>query len=80
MVLKNSTYNKFSAVMFLLLSGLTIFRAAEAVSMDYYMFRCPMLELIVRDTVNRALQSDPTLAAGLIRMHFHDCFIQVHFF
>lgn len=80
MVIKNCTYNKFSVVMFLLLSGLTMFRAAEAVSMNYYIMRCPMVELIVRDTVNRALQFDPTLAAGLIRMHFHDCFIQVHFF
>ncbi|KAL1821474.1 hypothetical protein DCAR_0417890 [Daucus carota subsp. sativus] len=76
MVIKNSTYNKVSVVMFLLISGLTMFRAAEALSMNYYIMRCPMVELIVKDTVNRALQSDPTLAAGLIRMHFHDCFLQ----
>ena len=78
-MIKNSTYNKVSVVMFLLLSVLTMFRAAEALSMNYYIMRCPMVELIVKDTVNRALQSDPTLAAGLIRMHFHDCFLQVPF-
>ncbi|KAK1301214.1 Peroxidase 47 [Acorus calamus] len=48
----------------------------EALSMDYYVTRCPFVESIVRNTVNQALQNDPTLAAGLLRMHFHDCFVQ----
>ncbi|XP_021889861.1 peroxidase 47-like [Carica papaya] len=50
---------------------------AEALNMNYYIMTCPFAEAIVRNTVNRALQADPTLAASLIRMHFHDCFIQV---
>lgn len=56
-------------------SGLR-FGRVNGLSMNYYMMRCPFAEMIVKNTVNRALQSDPTLAAGLIRMHFHDCFIQ----
>ncbi|XP_034689817.1 peroxidase 47 [Vitis riparia] len=48
----------------------------HGLSMDYYMMDCPIAEFIVRDSVTSALQSDPTLAAGLVRMHFHDCFIQ----
>ncbi|WCJ30593.1 Peroxidase superfamily protein [Euphorbia peplus] len=50
--------------------------AVNGLGMQYYLMRCPLAELIVQNTVTRALQSDPTLAAALLRMHFHDCFIQ----
>lgn len=49
---------------------------ADGLSMNYYLMSCPVAEIIVKSTVSRALQADPTLAAGLVRMHFHDCFIE----
>ncbi|XP_040996674.1 peroxidase 47 isoform X2 [Juglans microcarpa x Juglans regia] len=49
---------------------------ANGMSMNYYMMSCPFAEPIVKNTVIRALQADPTLAAALLRMHFHDCFIE----
>lgn len=48
-------------------------------SMGYYMMSCPMAEQMVQNSVDNALRADPTLAAGLIRMLFHDCFIEVTF-
>ncbi|KAK5835139.1 Peroxidase 47 -like protein [Gossypium arboreum] len=48
----------------------------DGLRMDYYIMSCPFAESIVKSTVNRALQDDPTLAAALVRMHFHDCFIE----
>ncbi|KVH89629.1 heme peroxidase [Cynara cardunculus var. scolymus] len=53
-----------------------MFRCSNGLSMNYYMMNCPMAEFIIQNSVRSALTSDPTLAAGLIRMHFHDCFIQ----
>ncbi|XP_027934639.1 peroxidase 47-like [Vigna unguiculata] len=49
---------------------------ADGLNMNYYLMTCPFVEPVVKNTVNRALLQDPTLAAALIRMHFHDCFIQ----
>ncbi|KNA23691.1 hypothetical protein SOVF_022840 [Spinacia oleracea] len=48
----------------------------DALSMNYYIMTCPMIEGIVRNAVSSALQDDPTLAGPLLRMHFHDCWIQ----
>lgn len=48
-----------------------------ALSVDYYAMGCPFAEYMVRDVVNKAVMADPTLAAGLLRLHFHDCFVQV---
>ncbi|XP_057996043.1 peroxidase 25 isoform X1 [Hevea brasiliensis] len=42
----------------------------------FYAFPCPQAEAIVRSTVEAHFQKDPTIAAGLLRLHFHDCFVQ----
>ncbi|KAL7231093.1 hypothetical protein ACSBR2_009376 [Camellia fascicularis] len=61
-------------ILVVILSGMR--NGAYGLSMSYYIMSCPLADLIVKNTVSRALRSDPTLAAGLIRMHFHDCFLQ----
>lgn len=60
----------------LLLIGVQM-RGSNGLSNFYYGMSCPFVEMIVRNVVNQALQKDPTLAAGLLRLHFHDCFVQV---
>ncbi|KAL5982812.1 Peroxidase 47 [Asimina triloba] len=50
--------------------------SVHALSMDYYAMRCPFAEMRVRNAVNRALREDPTLSGPLLRMHFHDCFVE----
>ncbi|XP_050128997.1 peroxidase 25-like [Malus sylvestris] len=37
---------------------------------------CPKAEATVRSTVESYYNKDPTIAAGLLRLHFHDCFVQ----
>lgn len=43
----------------------------------YYSGSCNMAEFIVKDEVTKAFFQDRGLAAGLVRLHFHDCFVRV---
>ncbi|KAL0559333.1 hypothetical protein IC582_003941 [Cucumis melo] len=45
-------------------------------SVGFYSKSCPKVESIVRSTVESYFKADPTIAAGLLRLHFHDCFVQ----
>ncbi|XP_065852923.1 cationic peroxidase 2-like [Euphorbia lathyris] len=42
----------------------------------FYSTTCPTAETVVRTTVQSHFNSNPSIAPGLLRMHFHDCFIQ----
>ncbi|KAG5000540.1 hypothetical protein AAZX31_08G177600 [Glycine max] len=48
----------------------------QGTRVGFYSSACPLAESIVKSTVTTHVNSDSTLAAGLLRMHFHDCFVQ----
>ncbi|GAA0186220.1 peroxidase [Lithospermum erythrorhizon] len=43
---------------------------------NFYSSTCPKAEQIVQDYVSKHIPNAPSLAAALIRMHFHDCFVR----
>jgi len=42
----------------------------------FYAISCPMAEIIVESVVQKAVMKEPRMAASLLRLHFHDCFVQ----
>ncbi|RZS24991.1 hypothetical protein BHM03_00058143 [Ensete ventricosum] len=48
----------------------------EGLSFTFYKSTCPNLESIVRSYLKQLFQSDISVASGLLRLHFHDCFVQ----
>jgi hypothetical protein len=53
--------------------------AAEATKLTpfFYDKSCPQLFSIVKAEVQEAVAKEKRMAASLVRLHFHDCFVQV---
>ncbi|XP_027333445.1 peroxidase 46 [Abrus precatorius] len=63
------------------LSCLFIFFAASSFSsgslvFNFYAPSCPNAEIIVRDTVRSFCSDDPSIPGKLLRLVFHDCFVE----
>ena len=44
---------------------------------SFYSKTCPNVNAIVREVVRNFTMIEPRMPAILIRLHFHDCFVQV---
>jgi peroxidase len=49
----------------------------KGLSWSFYDSSCPKLESIIRKELKKVFKKDIGQAAGLLRVHFHDCFVQV---
>uniref|UniRef100_A0ACD5XDT6 Uncharacterized protein n=1 Tax=Avena sativa TaxID=4498 RepID=A0ACD5XDT6_AVESA len=49
---------------------------AKGLSYEFYKAKCPQAESIVFNFLRDAIRKDVGLAAALVRIHFHDCFVQ----
>lgn len=52
---------------------------AQGLKHGFYRKTCPNVDEIVRKTTAKYISKAPTLAAPLLRMHFHDCVVRVCF-
>lgn len=51
----------------------------ESLKYDYYRESCPLAEQIIRSTVQNLFNVRQDVAPALLRLFFHDCFIEVKF-
>ncbi|KAK9110539.1 hypothetical protein Sjap_018599 [Stephania japonica] len=72
----------FSMFLFSLIAISPLFYHSNAqnitsgLSFTFYNTSCPRLETIIRNQLRIVIQNNSREAAGLLRLHFHDCFVQ----
>ncbi|XP_073133824.1 peroxidase 40 [Henckelia pumila] len=49
--------------------------ASIVLTFGFYQSSCPEAEPIIFSWVEKAVSDDPRMAASLLRLHFHDCFV-----
>lgn len=64
-----------SSLLLLLCISLILHGSAAQLASNYYIKKCPQVAGIVRNVVAEAHASDVRIYASLLRMHFHDCFV-----
>ncbi|XP_031254547.1 peroxidase 27-like [Pistacia vera] len=48
----------------------------QGLKLGFYQKTCPAAESIVKEVTHQHISLAPTIAAPLLRMHFHDCFVR----
>ncbi|KAL0286900.1 UNVERIFIED_CONTAM: Peroxidase N [Sesamum calycinum] len=67
----NKSYNLRVLSIFVLLCGVV----RSQLTVDFYSTSCPNLLTVVRREVKNAIRNEMRMAASLLRLHFHDCFV-----
>jgi peroxidase len=65
---------KFSWLM--LVSFTLVAISSAQLSSTFYAKSCPNALSTIRSAVNAAVNKEKRMAASLLRLHFHDCFVQ----
>ncbi|KAH9542986.1 hypothetical protein CY35_13G038500 [Sphagnum magellanicum] len=50
--------------------------AAAPLRLGFYATSCPMAEALITNATEAKWTADPSITAGLLRLYFHDCFVQ----
>ncbi|KAF8036830.1 hypothetical protein BT93_C2523 [Corymbia citriodora subsp. variegata] len=62
-------------IVVVLLATSVVTTTGRKLSATYYHSKCPKVSAIVRDGVAKAIKKETRMGASLLRLHFHDCFV-----
>ncbi|KAJ8760051.1 hypothetical protein K2173_010907 [Erythroxylum novogranatense] len=72
----SSTSSSYNGCFSLLVTSLMISAVVRSqLTTDYYSTSCPQVQQIVRREMQKALKVEMRMGASLLRLHFHDCFV-----
>ncbi|KAI5579600.1 hypothetical protein BDE02_08G099100 [Populus trichocarpa] len=66
----------FSMLIIISILGRSLHASDPPLTLDYYAPTCPSVFEIVKKEMECEVISDPRSAALIVRLHFHDCFVQ----
>ncbi|KAF9597269.1 hypothetical protein IFM89_016410 [Coptis chinensis] len=69
---KTTTHPSLIIIMLMLLLCASV---NSQLTSDFYVQSCPKVFQIVRQEVKNAIKTEMRMAASLLRLHFHDCFV-----
>ena len=80
MTAHSTSHSASSFLLIVSLAVLVIFTGSSSakLSTDFYSKSCPKVFSTVQSVVYSAISKQPRQGASLLRLHFHDCFVNVN--
>ncbi|KAF3335416.1 Lignin-forming anionic peroxidase [Carex littledalei] len=68
--------SKLALIAIAMLFAFSLKHCQASLTPNYYDYTCPQAIPIIRSAIRIAIAKERRMAASLIRLHFHDCFVQ----